>query len=153
MIVFLKWWLMVCLMLVGAGVMHKFGLWIDMFNVDASKLSLAIVAIFSAVTGQIGYLTYRKWKQLDIKESAVDFCHFAASKLTTIGMIGTVIGFLMMLGLAFQDLNVEDVASVQTAIKFMALGMSTALVTTLAGLIGGLLIEIQLVLVNLDEKT
>ena len=68
-------------------------------------------------------------------------------------MIGTVIGFLMMLGLAFQDLNVEDVASVQAAIKFMALGMSTALITTLAGLIGGLLIEIQLVTVNLDDKT
>ena len=59
----------------------------------------------------------------------------------------------MMLGLAFKGLNVEDTASVQAAITFMSLGMSTALITTLAGLIGGLLIETQLVLVNLDEKT
>ncbi len=65
-------------------------------------------------------------------------------------MIGTVIGFLMMLGLAFQDLNVEDVASIQSAIKFMALGMSTALVTTLVGLVSGLLVELQLV--NFDDR-
>ena len=153
MIVFLRWWLMFCLMCIGAGVMHKFGLFVDMFAVDASKLSVAILAIFTTMSSYIGYLTYRKWKQLPIKETQIDLCHFTAAKLTTIGMIGTVIGFLMMLGLAFQDLNVEDVASVQSAIKFMALGMSTALVTTLAGLIGGLLIEVQLVLVNLDEKT
>ena len=65
-------------------------------------------------------------------------------------MIGTVIGFLMMLGLAFQNLNVEDVTSVQTAIKFMSLGMSTALVTTLVGLVSGLLLELQLI--NFDDR-
>lgn len=153
MIDFLRWWLMFCLMLVGAGILHKFGLFTDMFEADASKISFGILGIFATISGYVGYLTYRKWKNLPYTEAQVDVCHFAAAKLTTLGMIGTVIGFLMMLGLAFKGLNVEDTASVQAAITFMSLGMSTALITTLAGLIGGLLIETQLVLVNLDEKT
>ena len=151
MIVFLRWWLMFCLFGIGAAVLQKFGLFVQMWEIDASKLSFLILAIFTGMSSFVGYLTYRNWKQLPIKTSHIEFCWFAASKLTTIGMIGTVIGFLMMLGLAFQDLNVEDVASVQTAIKFMALGMSTALVTTLVGLVAGLLLELQLV--NFDDKT
>ncbi len=151
MIVFLRWWLMFCLFGIGGVVAQKFGLFSEMWTIDASKLSFVILGIFTTMSSYIGYLTYRKWKGLPIKESQIEFCWFTASKLTTIGMIGTVIGFLMMLGLAFQDLNVEDVASVQTAIKFMALGMSTALVTTLVGLIGGLFLELQLV--NFDDKT
>lgn len=151
MIVFLRWWLMFCLFGIGAAVMQKFGLFVDMWIIDASKLSFVILGIFSITTSYVGYLTYRKWKNLPIKESQLDLCWFTASKLTTLGMIGTVIGFLMMLGLAFQDLNVEDIASVQSAIKFMALGMSTALVTTLVGLVCGLFLELQLV--NFDDKT
>ncbi len=150
MIVFLRWWLMFCLFGIGAAAMQKFGLFVDMWEIDASKLSFVILTIFTGMSSFIGYLTYRSWKGLPIKDSQVEFCWFTASKLTTIGMIGTVIGFLMMLGLAFQDLNVEDVASIQSAIKFMALGMSTALVTTLVGLVSGLLVELQLV--NFDDR-
>ena len=43
MIVFLRWWLMFCLFGIGAAVMQKFGLFVDMWIIDASKLSFVIL--------------------------------------------------------------------------------------------------------------
>ena len=68
-------------------------------------------------------------------------------------MIGTVAGFLLMLGSAFQDLDVKDVSNVQEAIADMAVGMSTALSTTLMGLICSVLTKLQMVLFeNSDDN-
>jgi biopolymer transport protein ExbB/TolQ len=65
------------------------------------------------------------------------------------GMIGTVIGFILMLGGSFESLNVADTGSVKTALTDMALGMSTALYTTLVGLVCSQLLKVQLV--NVEE--
>ena len=60
-------------------------------------------------------------------------------------MVGTVTGFLLMLGTAFSNIDVTNSASLQKALEFMAVGMSTALYTTLVGLICSLIIKVQLV--------
>ena len=61
-----------------------------------------------------------------------------------LGMIGTVIGFLLMLGTAFSDLDVTSSEALQAALASMAVGMSTALYTTLIGLVCSLIIKVQL---------
>ena len=53
-----------------------------------------------------------------------------------------------MLGTAFNDLDVTQIESVQAALVNMSLGMSTALYTTLMGLISSLAIKIQLVTIE-----
>ena len=53
-----------------------------------------------------------------------------------------------MLGTAFVDLDVTDIQSVQNALVNMSLGMSTALYTTLVGLVSSLAIKIQLVIIE-----
>ena len=60
-------------------------------------------------------------------------------------MIGTVKGFLLMLGTAFENIDVSNTETLQNALTQMALGMSTALYTTLIGLICSLILKIQLV--------
>ena len=57
-------------------------------------------------------------------------------------MVGTVIGFIMMLS-GFANLDISEIDTVQTLIKELGTGMSTALYTTLAGLICSLLLKIQ----------
>jgi biopolymer transport protein ExbB/TolQ len=57
-------------------------------------------------------------------------------------MAGTVIGFIMMLS-GFAKVDVTDTSTVQGLIKSLGVGMSTALYSTLTGLICSALLKIQ----------
>ena len=57
-------------------------------------------------------------------------------------MIGTVIGFIAMLG-GFINLDIENIETIQDLITELGSGMSTALYTTLTGLISSVLLKIQ----------
>jgi len=74
---------------------------------------------------------------------------FLSEACLALGMIGTVSGFLLMLASTFANIDVTDTTTLQTALSSMALGMSTALYTTLVGLVTSLFIKAQLV--NLEH--
>jgi len=67
---------------------------------------------------------------------------FVSDQCFTLGMVGTVIGFILMMS-SFGSINVEDVRTVQDAIVSMGSGMATALYTTLVGLVCGILLKMQ----------
>ena len=52
-------------------------------------------------------------------------------------------GFILMLVGAFVDLNISDPNSVSESLKKMSLGMSTALYTTLVGLLCSVVLKVQ----------
>ena len=58
-----------------------------------------------------------------------------------------------MLSTAFDNLDVKNVENVQEVITDMSLGMSTALCTTLVGLVCSVLTKVQMVILenNQDE--
>jgi flagellar motor component MotA len=102
------------------------------------------------MTIHCGYETWllSKLANKEIKEiKNVDIRHetgwFASDVLLTMGLIGTVAGFILMLAGAFHGINISDVSSVQQALANMAVGMSTALYTTLTGLITSTLLKFQ----------
>ncbi len=66
---------------------------------------------------------------------------FTADMLIRIGLIGTVIGFIMMLGTAYQ-LRQDDIAGLKELLGTMGEGMQVALYTTLSGISGSLLLSI-----------
>ena len=68
-------------------------------------------------------------------------------------MIGTVTGFLLMLSGAFADIDLANTTTIQIALSKMALGMSTALYTTLTGLICSLTLKVQLVNVENENQS
>jgi biopolymer transport protein ExbB/TolQ len=74
---------------------------------------------------------------------------FLAETCLALGMIGTVAGFLIMLLSAFGSMDIGNTESMQEALSSMALGMGTALYTTLVGLVSSLFIKVQLV--NLEN--
>ena len=55
--------------------------------------------------------------------------------LLTLGLIGTVSGFILMLAGAFGNINIADVSSVQQALANMAVGMSNSTLHLTPGLI------------------
>jgi len=97
----------------------------------------------------VGYLTYKRSKGAVVKIGA-NVGWFVTELLLALGMIGTVIGFIMMLGGSFESLNIADTGSVKTALTDMAIGMSTALYTTLVGMVCSQILKVQLV--NVESK-
>lgn len=69
-----------------------------------------------------------------------------ANTLVILGLLGTVVGFIVMIGQL--DLQGTDTAQIQALLAQMTKGMGIALVTTLVGLCANLLLGIQLLLLD-----
>jgi len=65
-----------------------------------------------------------------------------ADLMIKLGLIGTVIGFVMMLG-AVSALEHYDIATMQDLLRNMSGGMRVALFTTLTGLAAGIILALQ----------
>ncbi len=67
---------------------------------------------------------------------------FVADLMLRLGLLGTVVGFILMLGPLTAIQNI-DVNSMRQVLSAMSSGMAVALFTTLCGLIGGILLKLQ----------
>ena len=153
---FLRWWFIITLTVVVAAIAGVFGIYQDIWDKDATKLSFVIFAIFGFMSLWCGVKTFilshishhlptdkvYYGGRLDKVSSQEEIGWFTSDMCLNIGMIGTVIGFIMML-VGFTQVDVGDVKSVQTLLGSMSGGMSTALYTTLVGLIASQLLKIQ----------
>ena len=75
---------------------------------------------------------------------------FASDSLMKLGLLGTIIGFIMMLA-PIAGLDAGDKAAMKTSMGVMSDGMAVAMYTTLTGLVGSILIKIQYYM--LDDAT
>jgi hypothetical protein len=75
---------------------------------------------------------------------------FASDSLMKLGLLGTIIGFILMLA-PIAGLDAADHASMKLSMGLMSDGMAVAMYTTLAGLIGSILVQTQYYM--LDEAT
>ncbi len=144
MIHVLKWWLIACLTMLGIGICVYFDLHINLYESDITKISYLIIIVFVCTSIWIGNKTYLVDRLQDYNQRA-DVGWFVAESCLALGMVGTVTGFLIMLGTAFSNIDVSNAATLQQALSDMAIGMSTALYTTLIGLVCSLIIKVQLV--------
>lgn len=145
---FLRWWLFACLTILIAVVANYFGFFQELYAKDATKISFLIITVYVVATAYTGKLTYDKRKGISHK-SGVNTAWFTSEILLSLGMIGTVAGFILMLGDTFGSIDTTNQESLKDALSNMALGMSTALYTTLVGLILSQALKIQLV--NLES--
>lgn len=148
--IFLKWWLMVTLTVVGIATSIYFNFDTFLLENDLTKLSLVIVSLFAICTSVIGYKIWNS-KIKKIKDYNYETEWFVSEVLISLGMIGTVIGFIFMLYSVFGNLNIQDTMAVQQSLGSMAKGMGTALLTTLVGLISSVLVKSQLIMVENEE--
>ena len=127
--------------------------WLTMvWDKDATKLSFLLMFIFSIMSAWCGYKTWKLSRFLDNGKSEnylvekiehlMEVGWFTSDLCLSIGMMGTVIGFIMMLS-GFTNINTQDVSTIQNLIKNLGVGMSTALYTTLIGLGCSTLLKIQ----------
>ena len=146
----LKWWLVFCLTLLGFGTLYYFNVHSLLYYADVTKLSFLIIIIFMFTSVWIGRKTY-DLESTSVIDDKIDVGWFIAESCLALGMVGTVTGFLYMLGTAFENIDITDATTLQDALASMAKGMSTALYTTLTGLIASLIIKVQLVNYEVGE--
>lgn len=146
--IFLRWWLFFCLSILVATVSYYFGFFHELYEKDVTNLSFAIITIYAVASIYVGKLTHnqRVGKQYF---TGLNVSWFTSEILLSLGMIGTVAGFILMLGDSFGSIDTASPESLKEALRSMALGMSTALYTTLVGLILSQALKIQLV--NLES--
>jgi hypothetical protein len=112
------------------------GLLEDLWDGDKSKISFLILSLGVYFFGKLGLAAYlwdkpdSRWK---FSHKWLDEGFEAAQSVMTLGMMGTIIGFIMMLG-SFASVDVSDATSIQQLFASSTEGMSTALYTTLTGL-------------------
>ena len=141
----LKWWIQTAIIVFSAFMINQYGWWEFLYNADMTKISFVIIGVFLISSLSIGFISLKStnWDHID---RLTTYVWFGSEIMVTLGMIGTVAGFLIMLNTAFTGLDVNDIKNVQDAISDMAIGMSTALVTTLVGLVCSTTIKIQMII-------
>jgi hypothetical protein len=70
------------------------------------------------------------------------FGGFVSDTLMKLGLLGTIIGFIIMLA-PIATLDAADKVAMRSSMGLMSDGMAVAMYTTLAGLIGSILVRIQ----------
>jgi len=149
--ILLRWWLFFSIAMLGTLALFISGLIYKVNQADVTKLSFLIFVVFFIFTVRTGLETYRLSNEtrfsgqrmaLFYKNSETGW--FVSDMLLTLGMIGTVAGFIYMLSTSFADLSFENTSSMQGVLAKMGKGMSTALYTTAAGLVCSLLLKLQL---------
>ena len=139
--ILLRWWLLFCTQFALTTVAYHFGFFHHLYREDTTRIGFFILGILILTTLWLGKKIYSQSKDYSAG-------WFIAESCLVLGLIGTVTGFILMLGTAFTELDVTNIVSVQNALVKMSLGMSTALYTTLVGLISSLAIKIQLVTIE-----
>ena len=147
---FLRWWLFVTLMILAAIGALEMGIVEEVYTVDVTKLSFLIMALLSIMSVKCGIDTFKLTSNTEITEDEVERAYskaelgwFVSDFCLTLGMIGTVAGFIFMLSSSFANIDVSNVSSLQNVLSHMSAGMATALYTTAAGLISSAFLKLQ----------
>jgi flagellar motor component MotA len=128
---------------------YKFNFFQELLEKDSTKLSFFLLLILLVVTFWIGskifFYTRNKVESKEDSINDLSIFWFIGEACLAIGLVGTVTGFIIMLGTTFIGLDVSNTSSMQDALVKMSIGMSTALYTTLIGLLSSLSIKVQII--------
>jgi len=112
---------------------------------DFTKISvlIALILFFQSILcgSELWHQTQRNGTYKDAEET-IESGWLWSDIVLSLGMIGTVIGFMMMLA-GFVGVDFSDFDSVQALITKLSAGMATSLSTTLVGLIASVILKLQ----------
>ena len=139
---FLYWWLLVCVVGTGSYITHTMGWLVPLYTNDLTYITFLITVLAALTTLSLGY----KFK-VPTRAAAVNVNieWFVSDVVLTLGMLGTIIGFMIMLQGTFSSIEFNDAHSIRTALSSMSKGLFTALNTTLIGLVSSIILKVQLI--------
>ena len=154
---FWKWWTSIVVLVLSLGyVQYELDILGFIYENDPTKITIIIAAIFLLATLRIGFLSWKsQFGDPDIyaEKAPQDLLWFSSDVVMSIGMVGTLIGFLIVLTTTFTDIDTTSAAAMKEVIGTLASGMGVALMTSLMGLITSIILKLQLVMMeNSNEE-
>jgi hypothetical protein len=155
---FLSWWLFTFFSIASVIFIHQIGFFSDLYQNDQTKISFVIIFLYALMSIGCG----KNAKKLDTIYHPSDedkvrlkgmgsVTKFFATAFTTMGMIGTVIGFIAAF-LPLLNLDTNNAEMVQEMASDLAGGIMTAMYTTLVGMVCGLFLAFQNLIVDRAVK-
>ena len=139
-------WSLTVLTWVGAGACYHFGFVDYLMKVDTTYLTFIIFGIFQVANAVLLRHSYRLKNGKKVNGvGRYGPLWFTSDALLSLGMVGTLIGFITVLSTAFGSIDAADPEQLKGVIALLATGMGTALTTTLVGLVSSLVLKTQLV--------
>lgn len=136
------WWVIWCFQVLACATAAKFGLYQEIIGVDPTHITQFIGLIHIAASVIIGWCIYKK------HEPFSEALWYTAETQLSLGMIGTLIGFIIMLNSAFAHIANGDIEGIKNSIAMIGVGMGVAIRATLLGLVSGVLIKAQLLILD-----
>lgn len=150
MVIFWKWWTSVIIVLCAIGYAEYYDNLVSyVYMNDSSYITWAISALVLYSIILIGTKAWKlqfTWDKLDNDETYSLW--FYSDVSMSLGMVGTLVGFIMVLTTAFAGLDPSDINAMKAAIGEITSGMGVAILTTLVGLIGSIIIKFQLIMLE-----
>ena len=129
----------------GIELSYYYGVLQHIYNSDITKITSLICIIFawqSSVCGISLWNVLQRNNHQDIGQKRVESGWLWSDVVLSLGMIGTVIGFMVMLT-GFSGVDFSNTDAIQGLISQIGYGMSTSLSTTLVGLIASVILKLQ----------
>ena len=111
----LRWWLFAIVMLLIAYGAFQTGIIDEVYKVDVTGLSFLIMGILTVMSIKCGIDTFKLTSHDDITEKDINESYskaelgwFVSDLCLTLGMIGTVAGFIYMLSSSFANIDVSN---------------------------------------------
>jgi len=113
-----------CTQFALATVAYHFGFFQHLYREDTTRIGFFILGLLLLTTLWLGKKIYsfkNHWQGEEEAFESVSPGWFIAETCLVLGLIGTVTGFILMLGTAFTELDVTNITSVQNALVKMSL--------------------------------
>ncbi len=147
---FLRWWVMILVVVAGAIITWIAGGFTMIYEGDPTMISFVVIGVAAFMSVRLGELS---WKLCRMPKDATlhDITVFDVNKesgwlsstmCSRVGLVGTMWGFIVALD-ALSGLNFDDPASLQHTIVGVTVGVKIALYTTLVGQLSNIIINVQ----------
>lgn len=145
----IRWWVAFSVMTVAIATTLIGGIGKFITENDCTYISWSILVMAFGASLHLGY-KIRAYSKRDVSAEQKDFkvTEYFIETCTSLGLLGTIIGLIMMVVGAFAELDISSQESVKESMLAMSTGIGAALVTTLVGLVCALLLRFQLVITS-----
>ena len=154
---FYVWWISIALISTGLFWSFYSGIIKTILDRDSTHITLVIAIVFAIGTLSLGYAAYLKTldNRFDLYQyeydgkinSLLDTAWFISDLLMGLGMAGTVIGIILLLGID-QTINVQDTAALNTLLNKMWSALGVAFFPNAVGLLSSIILKIQTHLIS-----